>query len=251
MSFVVLNIPHSGKIIPDEYKKDILLNNEDLQREIDFITDWDIDRMFTGFEGAYSGIICKTSRFLCDMERFVDDEDEPMAKLGMGAVYTKTPWGRQLREYNPAKRRQIIEAFYWPYHNKLTDLTGKALENYGKCLIVDCHSYYENVPFIEYADTDICIGADSFHTDKWITDRIIGIIKKEGYKVSVNTPFSGSLVPLKFYKTDGRVKTVMIEVNKRIYMQGGETDETKLLKLQGMFYKLIKDIEKMMQGEWF
>jgi len=245
MSFVILNIPHSGKEIPDEYRKDILLNDDELKKEIDYITDMDTDKIFYGYEGAYTGIICKTSRFLCDMERFVDDMEEPMAQLGMGVVYTKTPFGRPLREFDAVKRQQIIEKFYWPYHNKLTGLVENALANYNKCLLIDCHSYYEDVPFIEKIDTDICIGADSYHTDQCLVDRLMQMIREEGYIPSVNAPFSGALVPLKYYRLDSRVKSVMFELNKRIYVNDGKTDMIKLTKLQSMFLRMIKVLEDM------
>jgi N-formylglutamate deformylase len=39
-----------------------------------------------------------------------------------------------------------------------------------------------------------------------------------GLTVAVDRPFAGALVPAKHYRTDDRVKSIMIEVNRRIYM---------------------------------
>jgi N-formylglutamate amidohydrolase len=113
-------------------------------------------------------------------------------------------------------------------------------------MIVDCHSFYDNVPYIEYVDTDICIGADSYHTDQAIVGCLEKAIAAEGYKSSVNKPLSGALVPLKFYRTDDRVKSFMLEINKRIYMNNGITDEKKLPELQSMFYRMIKGVETLL-----
>jgi N-formylglutamate amidohydrolase len=40
----------------------------------------------------------------------------------------------------------------------------------------------------------------------------------EGYSVAVDAPFSGALVPLASYRRDHRILSVMIEVNRRLYM---------------------------------
>jgi N-formylglutamate amidohydrolase len=42
--------------------------------------------------------------------------------------------------------------------------------------------------------------------------------KEIGYSVKINTPFSGSIVPLGFYKKEKKVISVMIEVNRKLYM---------------------------------
>jgi len=39
-----------------------------------------------------------------------------------------------------------------------------------------------------------------------------------GYIVAINKPYSGTLVPLRYYERDSRVASVMIEVNRKLYM---------------------------------
>jgi N-formylglutamate amidohydrolase len=65
---------------------------------------------------------------------------------------------------------------------------------------------------------DICIGTDTFHTPSAIRDAIVAAAEKEGYSVAVDAPFAGALVPLSSYQTDRRILSVMIEVNRRLYM---------------------------------
>jgi N-formylglutamate amidohydrolase len=36
--------------------------------------------------------------------------------------------------------------------------------------------------------------------------------------VAANRPFAGTLVPANHYRTDSKVKSIMIEVNRRTYM---------------------------------
>jgi hypothetical protein len=40
----------------------------------------------------------------------------------------------------------------------------------------------------------------------------------DAYSVALDAPFAGALVPLSAYVKDGRVSSVMIEVNRRLYM---------------------------------
>jgi N-formylglutamate amidohydrolase len=41
--------------------------------------------------------------------------------------------------------------------------------------------------------------------------------KAHGYDVAIDSPFSGTIVPLKHYHKDQRVLSVMIEVNRSLY----------------------------------
>jgi N-formylglutamate amidohydrolase len=48
-----------------------------------------------------------------------------------------------------------------------------------------------------------------------IRDTMVTAVKEAGYSVTVDAPFAGALVP---YRKDDRVLSVMIEVNRRLYM---------------------------------
>jgi N-formylglutamate deformylase len=102
----------------------------------------------------------------------------------------------------------------------------------GVCLIIDCHSFasvalpYELDQNSERAD--ICVGTDPFHTPSRVRDAIVKAAQREGYSVAVDVPFAGALVPLSAYGKDRRVLSVMIEVNRRLYM-----DEHTGQKTQG------------------
>ncbi len=65
---------------------------------------------------------------------------------------------------------------------------------------------------------NICIGTDEFHTPDWLTDKAMDLFQKAGYSVAVNRPYSGSIVPLYYYQVDKRVASIMIEINRGLYM---------------------------------
>lgn len=215
---VILHIPHSSTYIPPEYRKDILLSDEELEREIYMMADLYVQNLFD----KGKSIISPISRLICDMERFKEDENEPMSKLGMGVVYTKTSTGKLLRNLSEYKRESIINKWYDPHHNALIYAVEEKLKEHDKCFIIDCHSFDKNMSYtgVEAKDMpDFCIGTDDFHTPPEIIDKIRKYLITKGYSVEINKPFSGTLVPLYYYKKDNRVKSIMIEINKKLYIK--------------------------------
>ena len=65
---------------------------------------------------------------------------------------------------------------------------------------------------------DICIGTDSYHTPREIEKELECFFRKSGYSVAINSPFAGAIVPLRYYRKDSRVQSIMIEINRRLYI---------------------------------
>ena len=140
----------------------------------------------------------------------------------MGAIYTKTSSGDPLRWVTEEEREKLLRQYYDPHHARLTEAVEEKLKAHGRCLIIDGHSFhpiplpYE--PDQELNRPDFCIGTDLFHTPKQLSDLTMDYLRKEGFSVSMNRPYAGSLVPMKYYGKDRRVCSIMIEINRRLYM---------------------------------
>ncbi len=110
----------------------------------------------------------------------------------------------------------------------------------GKTLLIDCHSF-SNLPNLlndnPPSDIDICIGYNEDLTcPKRVTiGNIVQYFRSLGYKVGINKPFSNS----KTFSVPVTYHSVMIEVNKRLYM-----DEQTIEKTEG-FEKLKQDIQSL------
>jgi N-formylglutamate deformylase len=221
---VVLHIPHSSRRVPAEERQAILVDNTELNGELLRMTDAYTDELFPITPVEAGRVIFPLSRLVCDVERFPSDENEPMAARGMGVTYTRTSMGGVLRaQPDPADRQKCLDRWYWPHHSKLEHLVKDVAERSGVCLIVDCHSFPSvALPYeLDQASprADICIGTDSFHTPWAVRDAIVAAAEADGYSVAVDAPFSGALVPLSSYRKDHRILSVMIEVNRRLYME--------------------------------
>ena len=215
MQKVVLNIPHSSTVIPDWAVKDIIIPTSELASLIDFMTDKDIDKIWD-FVPDESKQVATVSRLVVDTERYRNDADESMSAKGMGLYYTHTPDGKLFRkrtEYTYSKCLGI----YDEYHASLEAKVSKCLEEHGECIILDCHSFHDEMDYTGYEASsfpDVCIGVND--TVGTVAQLVRDTYKLAGYTVKINEPFTGSLIPLK-YLNDNRVQSVMIELNRRIY----------------------------------
>ncbi len=223
---VVIHVPHSSTVIPDEIRRTLAITDAELTDELLRMTDHFTHELFEIAPSEAVPVIAPVSRLVVDVERFPSDEDEPMAAAGMGVVYMKTSRGGVLR--TSASRGSLVTSYYEPHHATLARAVQAAIDAHGRCLIIDAHSF-SSVPLPHEPDQDpdrpdICIGTDSFHTPPELRDRAVEAVDAVGWTVAIDRPFAGCLVPLEFYGADSRVQSIMIEVNRRLYM-GEHTGE--------------------------
>ena len=218
---LILNIPHSSTLIPKEYLQFFTTSSDQVNEELRCMTDWYVDDLFKSYLGET--VKARVSRLVCDMERFEDDKMEPMSKKGMGVCYTKDHCGNEFKVVSTDHKEEILSKYYKPYHKKLTRFTSSSLRDRGSALILDCHSF-SSIPFScdsdRYPDRpDFCIGVDPYHTPMALVEFACRHFASNGrFTVEVNSPFSGSIVPIKYYGKDKRVSSIMIEVNRSLYM---------------------------------
>jgi len=232
---ILLHIPHASKVIPKQWRSIFLLTDELLEKELITMTDSFTDELFD-LGAKTDRLEFPVSRLLVDPERFSEDADEPMSAKGMGAVYTKTHDGQPLKHDN--QRASLMEEYYFPHHIKLEDWVQSQLDNSGRCFIIDCHSY-PSLPIScdlsqEPNRPDFCLGTAEPHTPASLVAASVRAFESFGYSVTVDKPYAGTIVPLKFFGTDPRVSSMMIEVNRKLYMDektGEKSDRFERTKL--------------------
>ena len=231
--FVVVHVPHASVNIPPRYRRGMLLDDGALAREMVAVTDAFCNELYN-LPGIGEMITAPVSRLVCDMERFRDDEKEPCVAKGQGLLYTHTIDGKRLRENCAALREEVLDKFYDPHHRRLTAAVDKALEKYGKCLIIDGHSF-----LVEGADFDI--GTDGFHTPAALRDGLCERVEARGFSWAVNSPYAGTMVPMKHYGKDRRVASVMIETNRRLYQVPGKLEKNgDFEKIRDLCHELMR-----------
>ena len=222
-AWLVFHAPHASERIPPAIRSGILIDDDDLRSELERLTDHHIDWLLIPPGRAQAVVVGEVSRLVVDVERFLDDEYEPMARVGMGAIYTRTSDDRPLRATPlPEVRAALLASYYHPHHRRLTTAVQAALDTHDRALILDLHSFPE-VPLpcdLDQAPErpDICIGTDAFHTPVDLRDRLVHELMEAGFSVAIDRPYAGVLVPKAFLRRDTRVASVMIEVNRRLYV---------------------------------
>jgi len=223
-SKVILHVPHSATYIPDEVRKNILLSDQELKAELDEMTDT-LTEAIALKAAAISGIkpwlfINNFSRLVIDPERFPDDR-EAMNSVGMGAVYHKTSIGSQLRNPDPIAEKQLLDAYFHPYSESLSNLVAQRFAALREVTLIDVHSYrvnqHPNAINHGQVRPPICIGTDSFHTPKWLTEAAQSAFSIIGENY-INEPYSGTYVPLSFYEKESKVTSVMMETRADTFL---------------------------------
>jgi N-formylglutamate amidohydrolase len=219
---LILHIPHSSPLIPPAERASLLPDDRTLARELLAMTDAWTDRLLADLRLPASRLVFPVSRLVVDVERFPDDADEPMAAKGMGPVYTRLSTGARLRDDDPAERERLMNRWYHPHHAALSQLVQGALDDNGRPLIIDVHSFPSHPLPYELDQTperpEICIGTDPYHSP-FANDGVVRAIGEEaGFVTALNRPFAGSIVPAAYWRSDRRVRSLMIEVRRDLYM---------------------------------
>ena len=232
---ILLHIPHSSTRFPEHSNH----NFEELNEEERELIDYYIDELFQPSTPMWNihSIIYPYCRLYCDVERLLDD---PLEKYGLGFHYeydVKDEFLPLIGEKFCSREDSFKE--YVRHHSEATLKICELSKH--RLLMIDCHSFSSRPTILNEtpSDVDICIGFNDDRTKpyKGMLDRIIRFFEEHGYKVSVNSPFSNSKTfPVsKFF----HYSSVMIEVNKRLYM-----NEDTLEKTEG-FLKLRQNIQSL------
>lgn len=214
---VILHAPHAGRAIPAEYLASFVVDESELEAEKHVMTDHHTDTLVASIHGA-SSVINHLSRFAADVERF-PDETEEMNAFGMGVLYTHGSRRQELRRPSEADRRGLM-AFFSDYSTRFADLVDATLAQHGRALIIDVHSYPQHPspyePHKERARPELCIGFDPFHASEQLVDDVRSSFAT--LSTPNNEPFQGAYVPLRHYRKDPLVSSVMLEIRRDVYM---------------------------------
>ena len=219
MKHLIFHIPHASLRIPDDSK--FLISREEVDAEALYLTDLYTDELFSA-EANDVAIRADFSRVFCDVERFENDALEPMSQFGMGATYLRCDDGRELRRLTSEQRNELMAAYYEPHHARFTASVDASLESVGEARIIDCHSF-PNIPlrcslYQGGLNFDFNIGTDPFHTPQEWVHASEAFFKKQGFRLGVDVPYTGSIVPMKHYQKNKQVKSIMLEINRDLYM---------------------------------
>lgn len=245
MNNIVLHIPHSSLKVPNWYHK--LVSNKNMAQYFNTsITDLETDKLFGN--NKFTKIVFPYSRIFCDVEKFADDSQEIMSQFGMGFVYTKTHLGEQFFYPTEQYKKLVYDKYYIKHHNKLNKVVKKSLTK-NKTILIDCHSFSKEIIMFEEKKEnlpDICIGFDKLYYNENLINFIKNYFISNGYSVKLNYPYSGTMIPNDYFKNiDDNLLCVMIEINKRLYLNDNLEVINNIFKVQVTLNNLFKNLTNL------
>jgi len=233
---MILQLPYTSTFIPGDLCQDFLLSDKELLEALNRTTDHATDAIFQQAFPEAKAIVFPVSRLVVDPERFSDDFLEPMIRVGMGVTYIRGSLRQPLREQpTQGKRQELLKRYYIPHHQKLTEAVEESLLANNHCLIIDGHSFPALPLPYELNQTafrpDFCLGTDDFHTPEGLVAKVEKILENCGYSTARDQPFSGTIVPMKHYRKDRRVQSLMIEINRWLYLGGDYSIDSERVEI--------------------
>ncbi len=156
----------------------------------------------------------------------------PRVAAGLGTVARIVAGGADIYT-GPLSFAEVearIRQHHIPYHEALSDLIDEALDLFGCCLVVDCHSMPSMaVPGIGRRQPDVVLGDCHGST----CNRDISLLAERtltdlGLTVTRNKPYAGGYTTRHYARPSLGVQTLQIEINRALYM-----DETEIRKNAG------------------
>ena len=186
--------------------------------------------------GSYEITQTHYTKIIRTLTRYCDQTENTMLT---GTVYFYDETMETLKEMD-------LEDFYDDHHKKFTMMVKEELEEQGTALIVDCHSFSNEVLPHEESDVrpDICIGTDDYHTPNTLSELVRTTFESAGLNVAVNEPFAGTMVPLDFLDKNKNVRSIMIEVNHKLYLDDNFQKNANFNKIKELIHDVLKAMIK-------
>lgn len=245
----VFNSPHSGRIYPDSFLSMSRLDRVAIRRSEDHF----VDELFASVVQLGAPMLAaQFPRAWLDVNRepyeldprMFDGPLPPFANIGsMRVAGGLGTIPRLVAENMDIYRGRLsveeglsrIEQVYRPYHANLRRIIAQTHVQFGKAILIDCHSMPANVRVAGGSRRpDIIIGdrygASAAHD---LSRAAVSFLSGLGYHVVRNKPYAGGFITEHYGRPGRGLHALQIEINRGLYV-----DEASLEKTAG--FDLLK-----------
>lgn len=245
----VFNSPHSGRIYPESFLDMSRLDRLTIRRSEDHY----VDELFAGVVQLGAPMLAaQFPRAWLDVNRepyeldprMFDGPLPPFANIGsMRVAGGLGTIPRLVAENMDIYRGRLsveegfsrIERVYRPYHANLRRMIAQTHVQFGKAILIDCHSMPANVRVAGGSRRpDVIIGdrygASAAHD---LSRAAVSFLSGLGYHVVRNKPYAGGFITEHYGRPSRGLHALQIEINRGLYV-----DETSLEKTTG--FELLK-----------
>ena len=246
---MVFNSPHSGRCYLESFLKNSILDKTEIRASEDAYID-DLFSSSTDFGAPLLSAVAP--RAYVDLNRHANELDSAIIQgvekntlnsrilSGLGVIPRIVSRGRNIQsgKMTIEQANLRLNRSYFPYHEKLKDLLEKTQSNFGKVILIDCHSMpigsTESLKSSDGKSPNIVLG-DRFGLS--CSSEIMAQIKQSfedaGFRVSQNIPFSGAYILKNYGKPSINQHAIQIEIDRGLYLneelveKSDEYDELK------------------------
>lgn len=233
-SSVVFSSPHSGR----KYTGDFLAWSQLDPAVLRSSEDAWLDRLWSAAPDHGAPLLCAVMpRAYVDLNRSPDELDpsvvedvrsiahNPRISSGLGVIPRVVSGGRVIAQGKIARAEAEarIERWWRPYHQTLARLVEEAQRNFGRAIVIDCHSMPREALESHAARgarlPDVVLG-DRFGiaADGEIVAAVESLLKAEGLRVARNTPFAGAYITQHYGNPTRGRHALQLEVDRSLYM---------------------------------
>lgn len=239
----VFNSPHSGRVYPEAFLRQVRLDARAIRRSEDYY----VDELFGSVVGLGAPLLlAHFPRAFLDVNREPYELDPRMfegripafANIssmrvagGLGTVPRLVAENMEIYPGRIAVEEAIerIEAIYRPYHACLRRLLAHTHQDFGYAVLVDCHSMPANVRM-----TGSVLRPDFIVGDRYgmsaaqdITQAAAMILKEMGFSVARNKPYAGGFITEHYGRPARGLHAIQIEINRGLYVDERTMEKTE------------------------
>lgn len=256
---IVVSSPHSGSRYPAELMAMTMLSRMALRRSEDCY----VDELFSSAPAAGVPLIrANYPRAFVDLNRepyeldpamFSDDlpnfanTTSPRVAAGLGTIARIVANQKEIysSKLTWAQAQSRIEDLYKPYHLALRRLVNTAREQFGYCILIDCHSMPSaGLPHGKSRigePVDIVLGdRNGLSCASSITEETERAFEAMGYSVIRNNPYAGGFTTQHYGEPLNGIHAIQIELSRALYV-----DENSLSRKPG-FATLKGDLKRFL-----
>jgi len=176
-------------------------------------------------------------RACVDLNRAPDDLDpalisgasrrflNPRIAAGLGVIPRVVAEGRPIMQGKLplAEAQRRLNAYWYPYHERLRALIAESRAAFGMAILFDCHSMPRDALTAAGGPwgrrPNIVLG-DRFGAacDRWLVDAATDIFAAAGFVVARNAPFAGGYITQTYGRPSQGTQALQIEIDRGIYM---------------------------------
>ncbi len=231
---VVFASPHSGRNYPWTFKRRSVLNELALRSSEDAF----VDLLFDSAPKCGAVFLTATApRAYLDLNRAEEELDpaliegasrniiNPRIASGLGVIPRVVANSRAIYrgKLSMSEVKDRIETIWRPYHAALEGVLQDNLRQFGKAILIDCHSMpHEAISMrnksVRYTPEVVLGDRYGAAAGEELMDRVEQIFQHAGLQVARNTPFAGAYVSQHYGRPHKRQHAIQIEIDRALYL---------------------------------